>query len=425
MPISSEKPCFPKLNARVLASDRVIHIFLHVFHAGILCACVVSTSVCGYLFLLFWQALCYTRFRKERERVMATITLYDEQPITATCVPNQFIDEYMTHANGEYVKIYLYLLRSINRSDRSFSLSDIADHFECTERDILRALKYWEKRHLFRLEYDADGSLSGICFVTDAGHDAPRVAEQGAAEKAPVLTTDRFIAAAADPPAPSGDSLAAFTAKEDVKELLFIAEKYLGRTLNQTDLGILFFWYDELRFPTDLIEYLIETNVSCGHTSLHYMQRIAEDYAARDIRTVEEARLLAVQSSDVYRAVMKAFGIRGRNLAPAETKYLNDWTGKFGFGTDLISEACARTIGAIHEPNFGYANSILEKWHQQGIRTMAEVAQADASFQQARQQKRTAAGGSGNRFLNFPQRSADDCEEIQNQLIQKSFRNEG
>ncbi len=369
---------------------------------------------------------------------MTTITLHDEQPITATCVPNQFIDDYMTHANGEYVKVYLYLLRSINRSDRSFSLSDIADHFECTERDILRALKYWEKRHLFRLEYDADGDLSGICFVPDADHEVPVVSEQAAAQKipapaeqtatelAPVRTADRFLAATAACPTPSEDSLTAFAAREDVKELLFIAEKYLGRTLNQSDLSTIFFWYDELRFPTELIEYLIENCVSRGHTNLRYMQRIAEDYAAQGIRTVKEARVLTGQTSEIYRAVVKAFGIRGRNLAPAETKYLDEWTGTLGFGTELITEACARTIGAIHEPNFGYANSILEKWYQQGVRTMEDVKRADASYQKSRQsqKKRAAADGNANRFLNFPQRDTDDREDIQNQLIRKNFSNE-
>ncbi len=352
---------------------------------------------------------------------MATITLHDEQPITATCVPNIFIDEYMTQANGEYVKIYLYLLRSINRSDRSFSLSDIADHFDCTERDILRALKYWEKRHLFRLEYDGDGILSGICFVTDAGHADPVVSKKDASADGLVRAADRFIATTqSEPPVPSADSLKEFCEREDVKELVYIAEQYLGRTLNQTDLSTIFFWYDELHFQVELIEYLIENCVSKGHTSLNYMQRIAEDYAARQIHTADEAQVFTNETSAVYYAVMKAFGIRGRNLVPSETNYLNTWSGKFGFSEEMITEACARTMNAIHEPSFGYANSILEKWFKQGIRTMEDVKKDDLSYQQARQNKQAKAGGSGSRFLNFTQRD-NDYEEIQKRLIQKSF----
>ena len=120
-------------------------------------------------------------------------------------------------------------------------------------------------------------------------------------------------------------------------------------------------------FSTELIEFLIENCVSKGHTSLHYMQRIAEDFADHNIRTVEEARQMLNQDSSLYHTVIKAFGIRGRNLVPPEMNFLKQWSTKFGFPEELIAEACSRTIRAIHEPNFGYANSILEKWHKAGI----------------------------------------------------------
>ncbi len=74
----------------------------------------------------------------------------------------------MTRANGEYVKIYLYLHRCFAQPSADFSLSGLADHFDCTERDILRALKYWEKLRLFRLEYDANDNLSGIRMLNSA-----------------------------------------------------------------------------------------------------------------------------------------------------------------------------------------------------------------------------------------------------------------
>lgn len=350
---------------------------------------------------------------------MAKITLYNEQPMAATYVPNIFIDEYMTQANGEYVKVYLYLLRSISQADCSFSLSQIADHFDCTERDILRALKYWEKLQLFRLEYDENRNLSGICFLTEASRSVSPAVQQEQKD-----LSSRFIQAASPRrPSCSLDDLKRFCEKDDVQELVFITEQYLGRTLNQSDLNIIFFWYDELQFSIELIEFLIENCVAKGHTSLHYMQKIAEDYAARQIHTVDEARQLMNQNSAVYCAVMKAFGIRGRNLVPSETSFLNTWSGRMGFSVDLISEACTRTINAIHEPSFGYANSILEKWHKQGVRTLEDVKKADETYQQNQQGKRSRSGSpaASNRFINFKQRD-NNYDEIQKMLIQNSLQ---
>lgn len=351
---------------------------------------------------------------------MAKITLYNETSAAATYVPNIFIDDYMTQANGEYVKVYLYLLRSIARPDSEFSLSQIADHFDCTERDIVRALKYWEKLRLFRLEYDSARNLSGICFLSDALSPAPQ-------ESAPKENVTNCFIQSTSPSKPAYplDHLKKFCEKEDVRELVFIAEQYLGRTLNQTDLNTLFFWYDELHFSTELIEFLIENCVAKGHKSLHYMQRIAEDFSARNIHTVEEAKNLMNQDSAIYHAVMKAFGIRGRNLVPSETSFLKSWNVKMGFSQDLITEACSRTMRTIHEPSFGYANSILERWHNQGIHTLEDVKRADETYQQSQRAKRPkaapAAGSSSNRFLNFKQRD-NNYDELQKMLVQNSLQ---
>ena len=62
--------------------------------------------------------------------------------------------EHRTDANGEYVKVYLYLLRCLHAPMKDLSISVMADFLERTESDIRRALRYWEKVHLLRLEYD-------------------------------------------------------------------------------------------------------------------------------------------------------------------------------------------------------------------------------------------------------------------------------
>ena len=80
-----------------------------------------------------------------------------------TVIPNTFFDEYLPRANGEFLKIYLYLLRWLSHSDHALSLSGIADIFFMTENDVTRALKYWEAEGLLRLTFDRDGTIAGIC----------------------------------------------------------------------------------------------------------------------------------------------------------------------------------------------------------------------------------------------------------------------
>ena len=79
-----------------------------------------------------------------------------------TSVSNIFIDEYMPKANGEFIKIYLLLLRLVNTGCDDLSISMIADKFNMLEADVVRGLKFWSKQHLLSLSLDLDGNISGI-----------------------------------------------------------------------------------------------------------------------------------------------------------------------------------------------------------------------------------------------------------------------
>ena len=104
---------------------------------------------------------------------MSLISLQNSSELEVTILSNRFIDNFMPRANGEFVKVYIYLLRMVSAAPSSFSLEHMADSLFCTERDISRALKYWEGEKLIALTYTADQKLSGITLLepfADTGH---------------------------------------------------------------------------------------------------------------------------------------------------------------------------------------------------------------------------------------------------------------
>lgn len=347
---------------------------------------------------------------------MEEITLHKDNGYSTTAISNRFIDEYMTNANGEFVKIYLYLLRCMNSPDCSFSISKAADKFNHTENDIQRALKYWEKMNLLQLEYAQDKSIAGIYFLES--ESVPKD-DSGPAKKAPSPLSppeaDENALASAVPQRTgySADELNAFQQKEDIRELLFVAESYLKRTLTPTDIQTLLFWYDGLGLSSDLIVYLLEYCIAGGHSSLHYMDKVAANWKKENIQTVEQARQNSQLHSQLHYAVLKALGIQGRSLVSAEFSYLEKWTKEYGFEQDMITEACSRTILAIHQPNFEYADRILANWKRQNIHNTDDIKRADEAFQASKAAERAHAAARSNtvkpavpnRFNSFPQRT--------------------
>ena len=60
-----------------------------------------------------------------------------------TCVPNAFIDEYVAEANGDYVKVYLYLLR---HQKEKLKGKEIGEALCLTDQDVKRAILFWENK---------------------------------------------------------------------------------------------------------------------------------------------------------------------------------------------------------------------------------------------------------------------------------------
>lgn len=88
---------------------------------------------------------------------MDNILLCSNHIPLVTSIHNTFIEKYMLHANGSYVKVYLYLSKCIQAGEEDLSISSLADQMENTEKDVIRALNYWEKQGLMRLTRSEDG----------------------------------------------------------------------------------------------------------------------------------------------------------------------------------------------------------------------------------------------------------------------------
>ena len=93
-----------------------------------------------------------------------------------TLISNSFIQNHMPSANGNFVKIYLYLVMLCQHADTAgnSSIDALADCFECTESDILRALRYWQKEGLLSFT-EQNGEITSIVLSTDATDTASAV----------------------------------------------------------------------------------------------------------------------------------------------------------------------------------------------------------------------------------------------------------
>lgn len=400
---------------------------------------------------------------------MTAINISSDIATSFTTVSDIFIDQYMPKANGEFVKVYLYLLRATGSGAGIATISEIADHFSNTEADIIRALNYWASEGILQVQTGADGQIIGInlCSLSVSGMQAAQSniqsavadnaaqnnlqngvvnnATQNNLQNSVVNNAAQNISTAnirmqdsvveklkrqtTYKPASSQkeytlDEIKEFRKNPDISELFFIIETYLKHTLSSTDTNMVLYWLDVLHFSTDLVEYLVEYCITKGHSSLRYMNKVALGWADAGIKTVDQAKDDAAAHSQIYYSVMKALGITGRNLVDSEVSLINKWVGEYGFDIELVKAACSKTISAIQKPSFEYTDSILANWKKKDVHTLKDVEVLDANFAKANKASATgssqgtnAANGSSkpksnnssskNKFNNFNQRNND------------------
>ena len=184
-----------------------------------------------------------------------------------TLLSNAFIDSYLAGTEGDFVKVYIYLLRCSETDKASLETAYVCEALDMNEVRVLEALKYWEAEGLLEL-FQTGGKLSGIRFLSPSKAAKAREKHRLPAERVRQLKKE----------------------DADARELVFLAENYFGRPLTAGELGTLLYLHDKLGFSVDLCDYLLEYSVSHNAKNMKYAEAVALAWHAEGITTVEAAR---------------------------------------------------------------------------------------------------------------------------------------
>lgn len=310
---------------------------------------------------------------------MDQITLNSDLYGDALCIPMKAVDRCLNEANESQLKIYLYLLK--NRG-QNITVTQIADYFNYTEQDVKRAIRFWGKK------------------------STKTVGEGNVVEFAqrPVYTNEK---------------LAEFAQNAEVRQLLIMAEQYLGRPLKQDDISSIVYLFDELGFPEELIEFLMEYCISNNKKSFRSIEAVAKEWKEAGITSVGEAKRMTRKVPDEMGEVIAALGLpKDHSPIDAEIGFVRKWTQIYGYGMDIIKIACERTVLTTGKPSFKYANSIIKGWYDAKVKTVSDILALDEDFKKRKLNenapRKTVSGKSSDKgakssgkFHDFSERDID------------------
>lgn len=311
---------------------------------------------------------------------MDEITFGSDLCLDALVIPSAAADRMIDEANEAQLKIYLYMLKMRGREE--ITISSIADYFNYTEADVKRAIKFWNGKSSCK---------------------QPK-AKQG----------DNVVAFSVRP-SYSKEKLVEFTKSPDVSQLLFVAEQYMGRPFSPDDISSILYMYDEMGFSAELIEYLFEYCIGNNKKSLRSIEMVASEWKESGIKSVADAKKMTRRVPKEMSEVLAAFGYdNSHQPVDAEIAYVRKWTENYGYGMDIISQACQRTVLTIGKPSFRYANSIIKSWHDAGVKTVAEILRLDDEHRQKKVADVSEGKNVAKRAAKVPEQAKQVSQKFHN-----------
>lgn len=265
-----------------------------------------------------------------------------------TDIPDIFFSEYLSQANGDYIKVYLYML-FLSKYDKDVKVNDLSKKLVLPLKTIQDAIKYWEEE--------------GVITKKSTGYIINNLQEIELNKLYKPKTT-----LSADQIQKSAES------QQRAKAIDHINNKYFSGLMPTTWYPDIELWFKKYSFDEEVMIALF--GYCFDRSALHkaYIQRVAESWYKNNIKTFNDLDTYYEKQEKVKvlaNTISKKLGLN-RLLSEYEYAYVEKWNVDYGYNFDIIEIALKKTTSKAN-PNFDYLNKLLSDWHDRGFKTSCEV----------------------------------------------------
>ena len=317
----------------------------------------------------------------------------------------------LSHADADAVqlRVLLWLASDPSLAAKPRQLAKLAD---CDVKRAEAALEYWQSCGLLC----GGDAIPAMAAVADEG----RAAEAKKADAASAGQTDAprrtLVRRAEELPTYSSTELAELLEKRaTLRAMVNEAQQILGKMFNPSEVNILVTMFDYLGLTEEGILLLLSHCRRVGKLNLRAIEKYAYSLVDRGITATDalEEEFRTVEALHCFEGEVRTlFGMKNRTLTSKEEKMLRAWV-SYGYDIEIVRHAYEITVNATSSPSVPYTHKILERWHSEGLNTLAEIEGAEAA---ARDSRDPSAGTLGNSF---------DTDDLFRAALERSFRETG
>jgi len=305
-----------------------------------------------------------------------------------TAISDIFINEYLTEAEGDFVKVYLYCL-FLSKHNKDISLLDLSKKTGLQLDRVKSAIEYFNK--------------TGLVISTECGIILCDLKEKEINR----LYTPKLS-----------------TSPEDAVEKLNRNQK---RTSVISAINNTFFqgimspaWYNDIATIFDKYNFEEEVvyslfNYCYDKRALHknYLFTVAEAWGLNKIKNMNDLDMYYQKyekCNKIKKSISKKLGIT-RKLTEYEEAYIDKWCMEFEYDLDVIEIALKKTTSKTN-PSFEYINKIICSWAEKGLKNKEQINEFAAQVKTKNEFIKNNKAATTNAYINPEQKEFNDLDRF-------------
>lgn len=302
-----------------------------------------------------------------------------------TELPDIFFTEYLSQSNGDFIKVYLYMI-FLSKYGKDIKINDLSKKLELDFKIIQDAVKYWEELGVITKK-NTGYIINNLQEIELHKLYKPKVA----------LSSDALIESSKN--------------QYRAKAIENINNQFFQGIMSPSWYSDIDLWFKKYNFDEEVMIALFRYCFNRSALHRNYIQAVADGWHKNNIqnfndldRYYEKQEKLTV----LCKNITKKLGYN-RQLTQYEQAYVEKWSVDYNFSFEIIEIALKKTTSKVN-PNFDYLDKLLTDWHDRGFKTPAEIQNFLTDLKQKKKDVKELEKKSG--YQNYDQRKYNNLDSL-------------
>ena len=272
----------------------------------------------------------------------------DSLLFSTTSIPDIFFTEYLSMANGDYIKVYLYIL-FLSKYNKDVKVNDLSKCLSIDLKTIQDAIKFWEDLGIITRKTNGY-IINNIQEIELNKLYSPKLS--ASPETAKKIEKSKYRAKALD----------------SINTLFF---QGVMSPSWYTDINL---WFEKYQFDEQVMIALFKYCFDHSAMNRNYIQVVANAWHQANIKSYSDLDKYYERQeklAPIEKKIARKLGL-SRQLTEYEKSFIEKWILDFHYDLDIIEIALKKTTSKTN-PSFDYINKILTDWNDRNLRTPEKI----------------------------------------------------